>query len=156
MTTCGKILFFCAVSGVLAYGQQAHIPSGSTGAPKTTSEGSTDTGPNVNLQVKSNNQVLQENPQLSAKLQVLLPTEITPQQACSDFKTLEQCITTIHAAHDLNISFSDLKAKTTGKHSTGLEKAVQQTSTGVNSKDAVKKAKKAASEDMKGISLFGS
>jgi hypothetical protein len=105
--------------------------------------------------VKSIDQVLHDDAKLSAKLKTLLPADLTPQQACSEFKTLGQCIIAIHVAQNLNLPFADLKAKTTGKGSVGLQKAIEQMAASVNAKDEAKKAKKQASEDMKGTSLFG-
>lgn len=114
-----------------------------------------DDGPMNELQMKSIDQVLHDDPRLSAKLQEILPAEMTPQQACAGFKTLEQCVTTIHLAQNLKLPFADLKAKTTGKGSVGLRKAIEQMAANANSKDELKKAKKQADDDMKGISLFG-
>jgi len=47
------------------------------------------------------------------------------------------------------------QAKTTGKGSVNLQKAIEQMVAGADAKDEVKKAKKQAADDMKGISLFG-
>lgn len=127
-------------------------PVGSSGS----NSGKSDTAPTNDLQLKSMDQVLQDSPRLSANLKAMLPTDLTPQQACSGFKTLEQCVVTIHTAQNLNLNFADLKAKTTGKHSISIEKGVEQMATQANAKEEVKKAKKQASEDMKGVSLFGS
>jgi hypothetical protein len=105
--------------------------------------------------MKSIDQVLQENPKLSAKLKEMLPANQSPQQACAEFKTLEQCVTAIHVSQNLKLSFADLKTKTTGKGSVSMQKAVEQLAGGANAKDEVKKAKKQAGEDMKGVNLFG-
>jgi hypothetical protein len=85
----------------------------------------------------------------------MLPAELNPQQACGGFKTLEQCITAIHIAQNLKLPFADLKSKTTGKGSVGLQKAIEQMAASANAKEEAKKAKKQASEDMKGANLFG-
>jgi hypothetical protein len=107
------------------------------------------------MQVKSIDQLLNDYPNLTAKLQALLPAEVNPHQACEGFKTLEQCAGVIHLSKEANVPFADLKAQIAGKHSVGMEKAVEHSAPSVNAKDAVKKARKAASEDMKGVSLFG-
>jgi hypothetical protein len=104
--------------------------------------------------MKSIEQVLHDDPKLSARLQDMLPPDLTPQRACTGFKTLEQCITTIHVAQNLKLPFADLKAKTTGKGSVGLQKAIEQMAASVNAKDELKKARKQAAEDMKGTNLF--
>jgi hypothetical protein len=123
-------------------------PAGNSGRP--------DAGPPNELQMKSIDQVLHDDPNLSAKLQNMLPADLSPQQACAGFKTLEQCVTAIHLAQNLKLSFAELKAKTTGKGSVGLQKAIEQMATNANAKDELKKAKKQAGDDMKGASLFGS
>jgi hypothetical protein len=105
--------------------------------------------------MKSIDQVLHDDAKLSAKLKDMLPAEMTPQQACAGFKTLEQCVTAIHVAQNLKVPFADLKAKTTGKGSVSMQKAIEQMAANVNAKDEAKKAKKQAAEDMKGTNLFG-
>jgi hypothetical protein len=105
--------------------------------------------------MKSIDQVLHDDAQLSARLQDMLPADMRPQQACTGFKTLEQCVTAIHLAQNLKLPFPDLKAKTTGKGSVGLRKAIEQMAANANAKDELKKAKKQAADDMKGTSLFG-
>lgn len=140
---------------------QSRIPSAPAGtspaAPGAagSNNDSRDAGSDHPLELKSIDQVLRDNPRLVANMQTMLPSDVTAQQACSGFKTLEQCVTTIHAAQNLKLNFSDVKTKTTGKGSVNLQKAIEQLAAGVNAKDEVKKAKKQASEDMKGVSLFG-
>lgn len=124
-------------------------PAGPAGSSESNS-GKPDT-----MQVKSMDQVLRDSPRLSANLKAMLPADLTPQQACSGFKTLEQCVITIHAAQNLNLNFADLKARTTGKHSISLEKGIEQMAVQANPKEEVKKAKKQTSEDMKGVSFLG-
>lgn len=113
------------------------------------------TAPANEPQMKSIDQVLHDDAKLSAKLQGMLPAELTPQQACAGFRTLEQCVTAIHLAQNLKLSFPDLKAKTTGKGSVDLRKAIQQMAANADAKDEYKKAKKQASEDLKNTNLFG-
>lgn len=145
-----------AVAGTLAFGQMPIGHTTGTPASGTASRpaGPSDSGPDNNAQVKSIDQILNENPGLTAKLNAILPPDLNSHQACAGFKTIDQCISAIHVAHDVNIPFAGLKAQVTGKHAASLEKAVEQSGVSVNARDAVKKARKAASEDMKGISLF--
>lgn len=135
----------------------AASPGSAAGSnPGTSRDAATNgSGDTASPEVKSIDQLLRDYPKLTANLQNTLPSDLTPQQACSGFKTLEQCVITIHAAQNLNLKFPDLKAKTTGKGSISLQKAIEQMAAGTNAKDELKKAKKQASEDMKGISLFG-
>jgi hypothetical protein len=133
------------------------VPRGAASAPEggrssAQSDSSGDAGNDMHL--KSMNEVLQGNPKLANTLQELLPANISPQQACNGYKTLEQCVTAVHLASDVKISFSDLKTTTTGKHPAKLEKAVAQLASGVDAGLAVKKAHSEAGVDMKGISLF--
>ena len=149
-----KFVVLVALNSVMAFAQVpthgAPSPSQSAGNP-----GRPEAGPTNELQMKSIEQVLHDDARLSAKLQDMLPADMTPQQACAGFKTLEQCVTAIHLAQNLKLPFADLKAKTTGKRSVGLQKAIEQMAANANSKDELKKAKKQAADDMKGTNLFG-
>ena len=147
------LVVLAALASAMAFGQMKPGPGGPASQPM--SRPGTDTGPDNNLQVKSIDQVLRDDPKLSSKLKDMLPSDLTPQQACAGFKTLEQCITTIHVAQNLKLPFADLKAKTTGKGSIGLQKAIEQMAANANAKNELKKAKKQAGEDMKGTNLFG-
>jgi hypothetical protein len=144
------------LTGAMALGQ-SRVPGPGTPslAPPARSSGEPDAGTMNGMQMKSIDQVLQDDPKLSAKLKAMLPPELSPQQACGGFKTLEQCITAIHIAQNLKLPFADLKTKTTGKRSVGLQKAIEQMAASVNAKEEARKAKKQASEDMKGANLFG-
>jgi hypothetical protein len=152
----GARFVLCVVlESAMAFAKQNHgVPSASppsaSGAPQPGA------GPTNEMQLKSIDQVLRDDPKLSANLQDMLPADLNPQQACAGFKTLEQCVTAVHLAQNLKLPFADLKAKTTGKGSVGLQKAVEQMAANANAKDELKKAKKQAAEDMKGTSLFGS
>lgn len=149
-----RCLVLAVLESVLAFAQ---TPSHGVPTPSqpASNSGRPDSGPTSELQMKSIDQVLHDDARLSAKLQEMLPADMSPQQACAGFKTLEQCITAIHLAQNLKLPFTDLKAKTTGKGSIGLQKAIEQMATNVNSKDELKKAKKQAADDMKGTNLFG-
>jgi hypothetical protein len=149
-----KFVVLAALASAMAFGQ-API-RGATGSPQPANKpGEPDNGPVNDLHMKSIDQVLHDDPKLSAKLKDMLPAEMTPQQACAGFKTLEQCVTAIHVAQNLKVPFADLKAKTTGKGSVSMQKAIEQMAANVNAKDEAKKAKKQAAEDMKGTNLFG-
>jgi hypothetical protein len=148
-----RLVVLVALESVMAFAQQNHgvptpsQPAGNSGRP--------DAEPTNESQMKSIDQVLHDDARLSAKLQELLPADMSPQQACAGFKTLEQCVTAIHVAQNLKVPFADLKARTTGKGSVGLQKAIAQLAANANAKDELKKAKKQAADDMKGTSLFG-
>lgn len=152
-----RFVVLVALTGVMAYGQAGIKGTGTTSAsPAANNSGKPDTtGPTNDLQMKSIDQVLHDDARLSSKLKDMLPADLSPQQACAGFKTLEQCVTAIHLAQNLKLPFPDLKAKTTGKGSVGLQKAIEQMAASANAKDEMKKAKKQAGEDMKGTNLFG-
>jgi hypothetical protein len=148
-----KLVVLLALASALAFGQGR---PGSTGpASPAGNKPGPDNGPVNDLQMKSIDEVLHDDAKLSAKLKEMLPADLTPQQACAGFKTLEQCVTAIHLAQNLKLPFADLKAKTTGKGSVGLQKTIEQMAASANAKDELKKAKKQAGEDMKGTNLFG-
>jgi hypothetical protein len=142
------------LESVMAFAQMPNRGAPTPSQPASNS-GRPDAGPTNELQMKSIDQVLHDEPKLSAKLQDMLPADLSPQQACAGFKTLEQCVTAIHLTQNLKLSFADLKAKTTGKGSVGLQKAIERMAANANAKDELKKAKKQAGDDMKGVNLFG-
>ncbi|HEU5403941.1 MAG TPA: hypothetical protein VFU86_21480 [Terriglobales bacterium] len=98
---------------------------------------------------KSASDLLTQNTKLSSNLQKLLPQGMTPQDACSGFKNLGQCVAAIHVSHNLDIPFADLKAKTTGSGSVSLGKAIETLKPGTNGKTESKKGQKQANEDLK-------
>ena len=93
-------------------------------------------------------QQLNQNTKLSSNLQKLLPAGTTPQQACSGFRNLGQCVAAIHVSHNLGISFLDLRAKMTGSKPEGLGKAIEDLRPGANAGAEKKKAEKQAKNDM--------
>jgi hypothetical protein len=149
-----RLAVIVALESVMAFAQ---MPTRGTPSPSQPAgnSGRPDAGPTNELQMKSIDQVLHDDARLSAKLQDMLPADVSPQQACAGFKTLEQCVTAIHLAQNLKLPFAELKAKTTGKGSVGLQKVIEQMAANANAKDELKKAKKQAADDMKGTNLFG-
>jgi len=150
-----ELVVAAVLASALAFGQAPIHGAGGAGQPAINSGKPDTAGPTNDLQMKSIDQVLHDDAKLSAKLKDMLPAEMTPQQACAGFKTLEQCVTAIHVAQNLKVPFADLKAKTTGKGSVSMQKAIEQMAANVNAKDEAKKVKKQAAEDMKGTNLFG-
>jgi hypothetical protein len=149
-----RLVVLVALESTMALAQ---VPTRGTPTPSqpASNSGRPDAGPTNDLQMKSIDQVLHDDARLSAKLQEMLPSDMSPQQACAGFKTLEQCVTAIHLAQNLKLPFADLKAKTTGKGSVGLQKAIEQMAANANAKEELKKAKKQAADDMKNTNLFG-
>ncbi len=149
-----RLAVLLALESVMAFAQMSNHGAPTPSQP-TNNPGRPDAGPTNEMQMKSIDQVLHDDPKLSAKIQEMLPADLTPQQACAGFKTLEQCVTAAHLAQNLKLPFADLKAKTTGKGSVGLHKAIEQMAVTANAKDELKKAKKQAADDMKNTNLFG-
>ncbi len=113
-----------------------------------TSNHSTQSGGQTQSQTSSPKQLSNPNSKLSSNLQKLLPKGTTPQQACSGFKNLGQCVAAIHVSHNLGIPFSDLKTKMTGSNSESLGKAIQDLKPSTDSSAEKKKAEKEAENDM--------
>jgi hypothetical protein len=149
-----RLVVLVALESIMAFAQ---VPTRGTPTPSqpANNSGRPDAEPTNDLHMKSIDQVLHDDARLSEKLKDMLPADVSPQQACAGFKTLEQCVTAIHLAQNLKLPFADLKAKTTGKRSVGLQKAIEQMAANANAKDELKKAKKQAADDMKGTNLFG-
>src|SRR5260370_18894240 len=70
-----------------------------------TSNHRTQSGGQTQSQTSSPKQLSNPNSKLSSNLQKLLPKGTTPQQACSGFKNLGQCVAAIHVSHNLGIPF---------------------------------------------------
>ena len=150
---------------VYCYAQHGHGGGGHMGGPPswsngghsgmghsgtTTSSHSTQSGSQTQTQGTFPKQLQDPNSKLSTHLQKLLPTGTTPQQACTGFKNLGQCVAAIHVSHNLGISFSDLKTKMTGSNSESLGKAIQDLKPTADSSTEKKKAEKEAKDDMNG------
>jgi hypothetical protein len=95
---------------------------------------------------KTPDELLNQNKKLTANLQKLLPSTTTPQQACQGFRNLGQCVAAIHVAHNLKISFDDLKAKMLGGASLGS--AIHDLKPDANAREEAKKGEKEAKQDM--------
>lgn len=92
-------------------------------------------------------QKLANNPQLSAKLQALLPPGTNLQTAAAGFKNLGQFVAAVHVSKDLGIPFDQLKTAMTGNPPMSLGKAIQSLDPSANAKAAVKTAEKEAHQD---------
>ena len=91
---------------------------------------------------------LSDNSKLSSKLQSLLPSGTNLQTAAQGFKNLGQFVAAVHVAHNLGISFADLKAKMIGPPAESLGKAIQALKPDANSTEETKKGEKQAKQDM--------
>jgi hypothetical protein len=92
---------------------------------------------------------IQQNPELSAKLQSLLPKtgpNSTLAGAAMGFKNEGQFIAALHISHNLNIPFDQLKAKMTGDPSMSLGKAIHALNPSMPPKDLDREVNKAEKE----------
>jgi hypothetical protein len=55
----------------------------------------------------------------NTRLAALVPSGMSPQEACTGFKSTRECAAALHAAQNLNIPFADLKAKVTAGNKLG-------------------------------------
>ncbi len=62
------------------------------------------------------------NPELTSRLQTLLPGGTTVAKAAAGFEDQGEFIAAVHVAHNLNIPFDQLKAQMTGNNSVSLGK----------------------------------
>lgn len=88
---------------------------------------------------------------LSSRLAPLLPAGTNIQTAATGFRTLGQFVAAVHAAHNLNIPFSELQAKMTGTNPMTLGQAIQSlepTLTPQMVKADVKQAKRQSRNDV--------
>ncbi len=99
-------------------------------------------------QARTPSDLLSQNTRLSSNLQKLLPQGMTPQQACSGFKNLGECVAAIHVSNNLSIPFTNLQSKLTGSGAESLGKAIKDLKPTANAKNETKKAKRQAKQDL--------
>lgn len=68
---------------------------------------------------------LAENAELSSRVQALLPKGVTLPDAAKGFKSETGFIATLHASHDLNIPFEQLKSDVTSGERDSLAQAIR-------------------------------
>lgn len=114
-------LLFLGPSVYAQHGRPSGTPgsmgaSASAGHGAGSSHSSTNAG-GVNSGSKTPDQLLTQNTKLSENLANLkvLPTGVTPAQACQNFKNLGQCVAAIHVSHNLGIDFNSLACDMTTK-----------------------------------------
>src|SRR5262249_54633822 len=89
---------------------------------------------------------IEENPKLAARLQAMLPSGQSLTQAAAGFKNEGQYIAALHACHNLNIPFDQLKAKMTGSNAMSLGAAIKASRPQMSEAQAKEEAKKADKE----------
>ena len=95
-------------------------------------------------------QHLAQQPQLSAKLQPLLPVGTDLQAAALGFKNLGDFVSAVHVSNNLGIPFDQLKLRLTGSDSVSLGQAIHDLRPTVDAAAEVKKAQGQARKDQEG------
>lgn len=103
----------------------------------------------IHSERKTPAQLLEQNTQLSSRLEGLLPEGAHVQDSAAGFKNLGAFVAAVHVSHNIGIPFEQLKARTTGPDAVSLGKAIKELKPGVDAKAEVKKAKKQAKKDLK-------
>ncbi len=104
----------------------------------------------------------QEEQKLSLQLQAVLPPRTSLKDACAGFKSLNDCVASLHVSHNLKIKFNCLKWDVTGAKPVGdvksndkamdLSKAIRVLKPDANFRTEAKNAEKRAREDIKDAS----
>jgi hypothetical protein len=89
---------------------------------------------------------LANDPEFKARITALLPKGMDLKTAEEGFKNHGQFIAAMHVAKNLNISFTELKAKMTGANPESLGKAIHDLRPTLSEKDANQEAEKAEKE----------
>lgn len=96
---------------------------------------------------RSAGELLSQNTKLSSKLQTLLPEGTDLQEAAAGFKNLGEFVSAVHVSRNLEIPFSEVKARMTGPDSLSLGKAIHELRPDVKAKAEAKRAKNQAKQD---------
>jgi hypothetical protein len=79
------------------------------------------------------------------RLAAIVPEGMSAQEACTGFKSVEECVATLHVSQNLSIPFPDLKSKVTGGAKLGA--AIHQLKPDANVKAELRKAQEQARSD---------
>ena len=104
--------------------------------------------PDARSQAQANNFAsrIEGNSRLSTRVESMLPTGESLSTAAAGFKNQGQFLAALHASHNLNIPFDDLKAKLTGSNSASLGAAIHTLRPYMSQKQSNDEAKKAEAE----------
>lgn len=81
----------------------------------------------------------------STRLAAIVPAGMSAQEACAGFRSVEECVATLHVSQNLSIPFPDLKSKVTGGAKLGA--AIHQLKPDANVKAELRKAEEQARSD---------
>lgn len=107
----------------------------------------------------------EQEKKLSQQLQAVLPPRSSLKDACAGFRSLNDCVASLHVSHNLNIKFNCLKWDVTGAKPGGdvksctapskameLSKAIRVLKPDANFRTEAKNAERRAREDIKDAS----
>lgn len=103
---------------------QAGAQHGKAGQPHGRSGATHDTGGTKGQSGADIAAKISRNPQLKARLEAMLPSGTTLEQAASGFKNQGQFIAALEASKNNNIAFADLKTAMTGNPPLSLGQAI--------------------------------
>jgi len=83
----------------------------------------------------------------STRLTAIVPAGMSAQEACAGFRSVEECVATLHVSQNLSIPFPDLKSKVTGGAKLGA--AIHQLKPDANAKAELRKAEEQARSDVR-------
>jgi hypothetical protein len=81
----------------------------------------------------------------STRLAAIVPSGMSAQEACTGFRSVEECAATLHVSQNLSIPFPDLKSRVTGGAKLGA--AIHQLKPDANVKIELRKAEEQARSD---------
>jgi hypothetical protein len=81
----------------------------------------------------------------STRLAAIVPPGMSAQEACAGFRSVDECVATLHASQNLSIPFPALKSRVTG--GAKLATAIHQLKPDANVKAEVRKAEEQARSD---------
>ncbi len=81
----------------------------------------------------------------STRLAAIVPSGMSAQEACAGFRSVDECVATLHASQNLSIPFPDLKSRVTGGAKLGT--AIHQLKPDANVKAELRKAEEQARSD---------
>jgi hypothetical protein len=79
------------------------------------------------------------------RLAAIVPAGMSAQEACAGFRSVDECVATLHASQNLSIPFPDLKSRVTSGAKLGT--AIHQLKPDANVKAEVRKAEEQARSD---------
>jgi hypothetical protein len=125
--------------------QPSTIPSTEPGMPSTMGRQADPSSPQVDPATTSQSSL--SSAAQNTRLAAIVPAGMSATEACSGFRSTDECAATLHASQNLGISFTDLKAKVTGGQKLGA--AIKALKPDANVKSEVRKAEDQARADVR-------